>query len=158
MNRRYLTLAGRIENELTDIEKIVKRALESWEKAENTSDDLYIDSVALNLHSFYSALERIFELIAVEIDEMKPEGDSWHLKLLRQMGINIKYVRPAVLSKATIHELDEYRGFRHIVRNVYTYNLSKNKMKPLVENSTTLFKEVKSELEIFLEFIYENMK
>ena len=30
--------------------------------------DAYLNSVALNLHSFYSGLERIFELIAQELD------------------------------------------------------------------------------------------
>lgn len=33
-----------------------------------TDQDAYLNSVALNLHCFYSALERIFELIALELD------------------------------------------------------------------------------------------
>jgi hypothetical protein len=40
------------------------------------------------------------------------------------MAVEIELVRPAVISKETRNTLDEYRGFRHIVRNVYSFNLS----------------------------------
>ena len=40
--------------------------------------------MALNLHSFYSALERIFELIAQELDGGVLGGDAWHTEMLRE--------------------------------------------------------------------------
>jgi hypothetical protein len=43
-----------------------------------SGDEFYLDSVALNLHSFYTALERVFELIATTIDQEKPQGENWH--------------------------------------------------------------------------------
>lgn len=42
-------------------------------------------SVALNLHDFYNGLERIFERIAENIDEIKPEGLNWHQEILKQI-------------------------------------------------------------------------
>jgi hypothetical protein len=48
---------------------------------------------------------------------------------------------------------DEYRGFRHVVRNVYTYNLSEERLKVLVENLDKGFSQLKSELTCFLGII-----
>ena len=124
MNRKYLTLASRIKAELSDIKAVVKRITGGWERLRTTGDDYYLDSVALNLHTFYSALEKIFTLIATNVDGAMPEGPSWHQDLLIQMKGEIKNIRPAVLSQETCQMLDEYRAFRHVVRNVYAFNLS----------------------------------
>lgn len=155
MNRKYLTLASRIKAELSDIEAVVKRITGGWERLRTTGDDYYLDSVALNLHTFYSALEKIFTLIATNIDGAMPEGPSWHQDLLIQMKGEIKNIRPAVLSQKTCQMLDEYRAFRHIVRNVYAFNLSYDKIAPLVNNIETLFTQLKKEMGQFVRFIEE---
>jgi len=113
-------LAARIRNELPEIEHTLKRATKGVRRAKQTGDDYYLDGVALNLHSFYSGIERIFELIAANVDDMIPKGKNWHQVLLTQMAKEIAEVRPAVISYSVRLDLDEYRGFRHIVRNIYT--------------------------------------
>jgi hypothetical protein len=52
--------------------------------------------VALNLHSFYSGLERVFELVATQLDEGRLAGADWHAELLRQMAIDLDEARPVV--------------------------------------------------------------
>lgn len=65
MIERYQRLAERIQNELAEIDREVKRAEKSWRVVPRTTDpDPYIDSVTLNLHGFYTGTERLFELIA----------------------------------------------------------------------------------------------
>jgi len=155
MNRKYLTLASRIKAELSDIKAVVKRITGGWERLRATGDDYYLDSVALNLHTFYSALEKIFTLIATNVDGAMPEGPSWHQDLLIQMKGEIKNIRPAVLSQETCQMLDEYRAFRHVVRNVYAFNLSYDKIAPLVNNIETLFTRLKKEMGQFVRFIEE---
>jgi uncharacterized protein YutE (UPF0331/DUF86 family) len=155
MNRKYLTLVSRIEEELSEIDKIVDRITTGWEYVKKTGDNYYLDSVALNLHGFYSALESIFKLIASDIDGSVPDGSSWHQDLLFQMKTGIKKVRPAVISRETYQRLDEYRGFRHIVRNVYTFNLSYKRIEPLVEDIEAVFFEVKEEFGNFVRFLEE---
>ena len=155
MSRKYLALSSRIKTELSDIEAVVKRITGGWERLQATGDDYYLDSVALNLHTFYSALERIFTLIAMDIDGAIPEGLSWHQDLLIQMKVEIKKIRPAVLSQETYQMLDEYRAFRHVVRNVYTFNLSCDKIAPLVNNIGSLFTRLKREMEQFVRFLEE---
>jgi hypothetical protein len=153
MINKYFTLIGRIEQELSEIKKSVERATRAWEKARELGDFLYLDSVALNLHDFYSGLERIFERIAEDIDEIKPSGNSWHQELLKQMATEIPRVRPAVISGNLLQTLDEYRAFRHIVRNVYAHNFKMDRIQKLVENAEEVFKEAEEELHGFCEFL-----
>lgn len=155
MNKKYLTLKSRINDELKDLNKIILRVEEAWDKFSTTNEDLYLDSVALNIHGFYAGLERIFEMIATEIDNSLPEGSAWHQNLLRQMSIEIEQVRPAVISKETMQRLDEYRGFRHVVRNIYTFNISNKRLKPLAEDIGEVYKLVKKDMSIFLDEITE---
>ena len=155
MNRSYLTLISRIDKELSELDKILKKINRGWKKVEDTEDELYIDSVALNLHDYYACLERIFKLIASEIDESLPRGESWHEELLKQMETEIKNTRPPVLKTETTNQLDEYRGFRHVVRNVYTFNLSRERIKPLVQNLPKLNQKLRQDVESFLSFLEE---
>jgi len=100
---------------------VAVRAEHIWAAGQLAGDDWYADAVALNLHGFYAGIERLLEIVAEAVDEAKPVGGDWHQALLSQMASEIPGVRPPVLSTATRAHLDRYRGFRHVVRNVYTY-------------------------------------
>lgn len=54
MKERLSRLADRILRELEELERTVQRIEEGWHKLQQFSDDLYLDGVALNLHSFYN--------------------------------------------------------------------------------------------------------
>ncbi len=120
MSERLLRLATRIRDELAELDRVAERVAEGWGRALRNADDYYLDGVALNLHGFYSGLERIFELIAATIDGVKPKGENWHQALLQQMTTEAPALRPAVISQRTFRHLDDYRGFRHVVRNSYS--------------------------------------
>lgn len=160
MNTIYQELIERIRGELADLEIIIGRAQRSWVKAQKMSgdQDAYLDSVALNLHSFYSALERIFELIARHIDGSFPKGNTWHHDLLIQMAEDLVDVRPAVISHDTALSLDEFRRFRHLVRNVYTMNLKPDKMSSLISSLPGFWLTLRAELEAFADFLEELAK
>jgi hypothetical protein len=126
---RYAALAGRIRSSLGDIQNTVERAVLLSEKAMHSGDDGFWDGVALNLHSFYTGVEHIFEDIGKIMEASLPAGSEWHADLLTQMSGEIEGIRPAVISAATRRRLDEYRGFRHVVRNVYALNLRPARLK-----------------------------
>jgi len=109
--------------------------------------------VALNLHSFYSALERIFELIALELDGGTLGGETWHTELLRQMSLDVPDLRPPVLQAETAARLDEYRKFRHRIRNIYAMNLDPDRMAPLVAGLPILWPAIQQELIAFAVFL-----
>ena len=155
MNAKLAHVANRIRSELGELEEVVRRVEEGWKRAEGSGDDYYLDGVALNLHGLYSGLERIFEVIALNVDGRKPEGENWHQELLRQMSTEILEMRPAVISESCYEALNEYRGFRHVVRNIYTYIFDRVKMRKLVEKTPGLFSQVRAELLAFADFLEE---
>jgi hypothetical protein len=67
-------LASRILTEIDALEVVVARAERAWKAAVASGDDLFYDSLALNIHSYYSGLERIFEKIASTVDDSVPKG------------------------------------------------------------------------------------
>jgi len=158
MSESLKHLAMRIRNELSDIEYTLNRATEGVKRAKQTGDDYYLDGVALNLHSFYSGIERIFELIAANVDDMLPEGENWHQTLLKQMAEEMTEVRPAVISDSVRWGLDEYRGFRHVVRNVYTYKFDSTRIEKLTKGVGPLFARLRAELEAFADFLEASLE
>lgn len=153
MNAELEHLAQRIRSELETLDTILQRVQQGWSRSQLTSDDYYLDSVALNLHGLYSGLERLFELIAAVIDNSVPTGDRWHHALLQQMTADVADIRPAVISKTVCDHLDEYRKFRHIVRNVYTFNFDPEKIAILVKNIQSVFSQARVELLAFADFL-----
>ncbi|MCG3209586.1 MAG: hypothetical protein FOGNACKC_03213 [Anaerolineae bacterium] len=153
MSHQLTQLAGRIRVELVELEQVQDRIQAGWQRVQQTSDEYYLDGVALNLHSFYSGLERIFELVASRVDGSLPAGENWHQLLLQQMTAEIPGIRPAVISGSASNQLDEYRGFRHVVRNVYTFRFEPAKIQKLVDNVAVLFPQVQAELLAFAEFL-----
>lgn len=151
MNGRYLTLAGRIRREIKDLERVVQRSQTIWEQYQRQQDDGFLDGVALNLHSFYTGIERILEMIATMIDDYKPSGESWHRELLLQLATEVPEVRPTVISDSLLKALDKYRGFRHVVRNIYTFEAEQ--ISPLVKQLARTYEQCKRELLEFANFL-----
>ena len=54
MSSIYRELVERIRGELLDLESVVERTLRSWAHVQEVTSeqDIYLDSVALNLHGF----------------------------------------------------------------------------------------------------------
>ena len=156
MIARYQVLSRRIELELGELERSQAAAQRHWQTARTTAidQDAYLNSVALNLYGFYSGLERIFELIAQELDGGVVGGDAWHTELLRQMALDVPDVRPPVLQMVTDDQVDEYRKFRHRIRNIYTTNLDPERMAHLILRLPILWPQIRSELEGFARFLH----
>lgn len=154
----FLTLVGRIEQSLEDLQTIVSRAGTLAAKYRSSLDDGYLDGVALNLHAFYTAIEKIFEDISRTIDADVPSGPDWHRDLLIQMSAEIPGVRPPVISRQTRLVLDEFRGFRHVIRNIYTFNLRADRVIELTGRANDCVSSVQDDLHKFIDFIVKLSK
>jgi hypothetical protein len=153
MSGNELAVASRIRAELAELERIVQRAERLFAKAQTQNDEDYLDGVALNLHGFYAGVERIFEAIAREIDGSFPTGAEWHRDLLMQMSAEMSNTRPPVIGRNTRDCLDEYRGFRHVVRNVYTFNLRPSRLQELVEDLPSCYATLVQDMNTFCDFL-----
>ena len=156
MSKPGALLSARILAEINDLNILVKRAMQGWERTKTRHDDYYLDGVALNLHGFYSGLERVFEKIALTVDGSIPSGANWHRELLNQMSIEFPSIRPAVISGGLRKDLESYLGFRHVVRNVYTYHLNPDKLEALVTQAQAVFIKVETEIVIFCTFLQDS--
>ena len=146
-------LKKRIGLELGDLDRIQERVDKAWKKFKVSNDEFYLDSVVLNLQTFYGIIENIFKTIAEKLDSRMPEGVHWHAELLIQMATEIETLRPAVISIPTKSKLDDYRAFRHIARNVYAFNMNPLKIEPLVQRLDVTCSELKLEIKGFINFI-----
>jgi hypothetical protein len=63
MTHPYQNLSERMRGQVGDLDQIVERARDGWSHIQNGTPEQYahVDSVALNLHGFYSGIERLFE-------------------------------------------------------------------------------------------------
>ena len=150
---RYGVLVGQIQRDLTDLDQVVARVKGLMTKVQATGDLDYLGTVALNLHGFYSGAERIFREVALAVDGSLPEGADWHRRLLRQMASEVPDVRPAVLSDATLKPLNELCAFRHVVRNVYTFDLIPSRIEALAKGASDCLALLKGDLERFCQFL-----
>lgn len=155
MIERYIIVASRIRQELIELEKVIKRANRAIVAARRHPEDqdLYMDGAALNLHDFYSGMERIFHHIAASIDNSVPTSHEWHRELLRQMGVALPQLRPPVLTRDSLQALDEYLAFRHVVRNIYTFQFNPERIERLITGLSKVFSIIRDDLETFAIFI-----
>lgn len=144
-------LAARIRSEVAEVGRTVERT--ELLLAKSALDDDYLDGVALGLHGFYAGAERIFEAIAREIDGSVPRGPDWHRDLLVQMSAEVPDSRPAAITRDSRLCLDEYRGFRHIVRNIYSFSLRGERVRELGVGLRACFESLARDLAALCAFL-----
>jgi hypothetical protein len=69
------------------------------------------------------------------------------------MSAELPGIRPAVLGRETRNRLDAYRGFRHIVRNVYAFNLKPSRLYELADDLPASRELVRLDVEAFCKFL-----
>jgi hypothetical protein len=153
----YLLMKDAIQKELENLKEVVKRVFRIERRIEAATEDrdFFIEAMAIELHGFYTGLEKIFEGIAKMVDHSMPSGDHWHNLLLQQMSLDIPGIRPPVLSEQTLNALKDYLSFRHVVRNVYAYNFDYTRISKLVQKLDQTFSLAQEELAVFSEFLNE---
>lgn len=143
-------LSLEIKTELHHLERVTERLTRFLERAPSQPDEMQIQGAGKHLHDFYNGVERIFERIAVRIDEDLPAGPGWHTLLLQRMSQSFGSNRPAVIDRSLEAELSEYLRFRHLFRHTYGYDLQWKRVRELSEVLPALLESLRSQLEIFL--------
>jgi hypothetical protein len=151
LNKKEIpVLIAEIKDELEKLEKLVERLAKKQARAD---DEEFSDSAALRLHNFYTACEKIFKLIAKEVNGILPQSLDWHKRLLNQVALEVPNIRPAIISAETHTELEELLNFRHVVRNLYVYELKPERIEELVGLTLKLHPRFKQEIKTFITFL-----
>jgi hypothetical protein len=146
-------LVARLNRELEKIRVAVQAAIAQATKATNTGDLDYLQAAALSLQNFYMGVEQAFEEIAKQVDESLPQGASSHRELLEQMALNIPNSRPPVIQSDTEMQLNQYRGFRHVVIHRYGFELYPERIQELVDELPTTYDCLARDIQAFCEFL-----
>lgn len=107
---------------------------------------------------FYMGVEKIFRLIIEEINGGAPRGEGWHKRLLHAMSLEMKGLRPPVISKGLYSDLLNFLGFRHVVRQAYGFQLDVIKLNDLEKIFQKTWKKFSREIKKFCVFLEENSK
>jgi hypothetical protein len=150
---RYAVLIGQVQQGLQDLNQLVIQTEALLKKVEATGDLDYLGMVALNLHSFYSGAERLFRDVALDVDQALSEGSDWHRRLLRQMGAEVPGCRPVLLQQPTLKALNELCAFRHVVRNIYSFELNAERVQALASLLPSIYELLRADLLAFQEFL-----
>jgi len=158
INKLIKLIKARIEEEIQNIDTLVEELKEKklfpfFFVLEG--DKFFLRSIASILHDFYVAVENTLEIICSEIDEKLPDGPDWHIMLLKQATYTLPGIRPAIISKKTMSQLDKYRAFRHVFRNVYGFNLHHEKLGELLRELPNTIDLFKADVQKFMNFLDE---
>ena len=157
---RIPDVIAEIKDELESLERLVKEVGEVYRERPKSlkKRHIYDESLALKLHNFYTGCERVFQTIADDINGGVPASPDWHKRLLKGMALEIKGIRPPVITKDTVHGLDEFLAFRHVIRNIYGFELDPERLERLVEKISIVFSHFKRDVASFVEFLKKLQK
>ncbi len=132
-----------------EIEKVDQLIAASPELA-----DILYENQGLKLHNFYTGCERIFRIVASELNGALPAGYDWHKRLLERMAWTHEG-RPPLISSQTARSLEKYLAFRHGIRNIYGYELEIERIAQLVAQQAMVWQQFEAEVRTFIAWLRE---
>lgn len=146
-------IKAEITSDLEHISKLMDEYHDFLEKYSSHMDPYLLRVKASFMADFYMGVEKIFGLIAEELNGGVPKGDGWHKKLLHAMTLEIKRVRPAIISEGLYQDLMKFLGFRHVVRQAYGFQLDEKKLVELEKIFKKTWKQFYREITNFCRFL-----
>lgn len=110
-------------------------------------------AAAYVLHNIYNALENCFDQISRTFENHITDPAQWHKELLHKMFLEIPTVRPPVLPAHLRTFLNDLRGFRHLFRHSYDFELNAERLSRLVRDWTAERDQVVGALTAFRDFL-----
>ena len=127
----FLLLISELEADIHKLDEIKRENDRGWERIrQGSTDSLDYAALGYTIHNVYCLLENYF-LRTAKFFENNLDKDTWHKDLLRRMAIEIEGVRPALLDETLMDELDEFRSFRHVFRNLYQTRIKPERVEML---------------------------
>jgi hypothetical protein len=109
------------------------------------------------LHNLYCAYEDLFQEVARTFENRLEDPARYHRELLKRMRLEVPGIRPRLLSTESFNILNELRGFRHIFRHAYSYELAAEKVAALKEKVAAGWESINSDLSFFVDFLKEKI-
>ncbi|HID93074.1 MAG TPA: hypothetical protein EYP60_03155 [bacterium (Candidatus Stahlbacteria)] len=149
MRGELLELKARVKAGIEAIEEI----FEKLEKLKGKKTEYEVISAGYYLHNLYCAFEDIFESVSAIFGNQVEDELQWHRELLLRMKLDIKGLRPRLISAEVYKILDELRRFRHIFRHAYEYELDPEKIEVVLQKIPRLKNSYRKDMEKFIDFL-----
>ena len=146
-----MALKALVQDELVALNRVAQEMDETLAECSEPPTRVELRAIASLLHEFYNGIERIFERVAVGLDQSLPQGSFWHADLLTQMAADQEKGRQAVIDTSLHAHLVEYFKFRHFFRHAYGYTLEWDRLRWLAEQLGATLRMLHHQLEIFFE-------
>jgi len=155
MKEEINALIADLRDALDSIRQLKEEYDHFWDHLEEDELDVYQKAViGYFLHNFYNACESIFMTI-YRFFENDLDPRQWHKSLLRRMKLDIEEVRPAVISEELYEVLNDFRAFRHVFRNLYSFELDWQREKVVADRFDTAVDGLQKEIEDFISFLQD---
>lgn len=173
MIEKIQVLISQIENDLKAIATLFSRISPYEKKQPQMLEELI--AVGYYLHNLYCAFENIFKNIAQTFENQLEffqflsvsydgtflfkrkvwivDTTQWHAQLLKLMILEIRGIRPNIISQESYNCLDEFRRFRHLFRAAYDIELDWERMALVVKKALQLKQIYRKEISLFLQFL-----
>lgn len=150
MSEKIFTLQAEIEANI----KAIEDAYGVLHKATMPElDEQSTILVGYYLHVLYGLFENVFVRIASAFGNHIEDASQWHSQLLWRMTLDIKGLRPAVISQELYAHLNELRRFRHLFRNAYLLHFDPVRLNLVLQNAQQAEQLYKQEIEQFQTFL-----
>ena len=110
-----------------------------------------LESVAYQLHNFYSAIEDLLKIVATYFENNVSDTARWHSLLLQRMTQPVQGVRPAVIAVESYALLNALRAFRHFFRHAYGIPVDFAQLQSNLEKARQLKPMFDRDLRFFLQ-------
>jgi hypothetical protein len=157
MSHNISLLRADIEDELAKLEQLAQVFATVRDNLDLQSTEISVydrGAIGYLLHNFYNGCENMFRRIAAFF-ENDIGTDTWHADLLRRMKLNIEGYRPAVIDDELYRLLQDFRGFRHVFRNAYSFELDWERERLVALRFETTLSLVREQVVAFLDGLDE---
>ncbi len=143
-------VAARVREETARLHEVVhalRDAVERW--GTEDQDRIHVHWVGGLLHDLYTGIEKAFTEISPDLNGVTPAAEGWHRSLLHTMTLDLPGFRPAVIRGNLEPRLLELLKFRHLYRNLYSFELRWDRIRELAVDALALWPDVAYDLSIF---------
>jgi hypothetical protein len=134
--------------------QITAKILEDIRETEPNSSELK-SHLGYLLHNLYCALEDLWQEVARTFENRLEDPARYHRELLQRMHLEIPGIRPRILTTTSYQLLNELRGFRHIFRHAYDYELDEARLRQLKDKVIRGWAAVEEDLAYLGGFLQE---
>jgi len=150
-NEVLQTLNAEIQFLLSRVDELERKLINEISKGTETESGIIVKGYYLS--GIYACFEDIFSKIAQVFENRIDNPASWHRDLLRRMIIDVEGIRSHVISKESFLLLDELRGFRHVFRSSYMFELDPERLNLLLSKWNRDKNHVVRDIRIFCDFL-----